>query len=100
MDIYFLQVEYKKDLENTKGHSINFCETPQFKNSAKIAQFTSDVSLKRDINKDPHLYLSAFSPWRLIINNTYVTLLYTPLAIAIAHNEQLAAVDIFKIRHS
>lgn len=38
------QVEYKKDLENTKGHSINFCETPQFQNAAKVAKFTSDVS--------------------------------------------------------
>ncbi|XP_034564098.1 nebulin-related-anchoring protein [Notolabrus celidotus] len=36
------EVEYKKDLENTKGHSINFCETPQFQNAAKVAQFTSD----------------------------------------------------------
>lgn len=36
-------MEYKKDLEHTKGHSINFCETPQFKNAAKMAQFTSDV---------------------------------------------------------
>ncbi|XP_054454596.1 nebulin-related-anchoring protein isoform X2 [Anoplopoma fimbria] len=36
------EVEYKKDLENTKGHSINFCETPQFQNAAKIAKFTSD----------------------------------------------------------
>ena len=40
-----LQVEYKKDLENTKGHSINFCDTPQFRNAAKVAKFTSDVSL-------------------------------------------------------
>lgn len=40
-----LQVEYKKDLENTKGHSINFCETPQFQNAAKVAKFTSDVSM-------------------------------------------------------
>lgn len=39
------QVEYKKDLENTKGHSINFCETPQFQNAAKVAKFTSDVSV-------------------------------------------------------
>ncbi|MEQ2276927.1 hypothetical protein XENORESO_014861 [Xenotaenia resolanae] len=39
-------VEYKKDLENTKGHSINFCETPQFRNAAKIAQFTSDNKYK------------------------------------------------------
>jgi len=39
-----IQVEYKKDLENTKGHSINYCETPQFKNVSKIAKYTSDVS--------------------------------------------------------
>lgn len=38
------QVEYRKDLENSKGHSINFCETPQFQNAAKVAKFTSDVS--------------------------------------------------------
>lgn len=42
---FFWQVEYKKDLENTKGHSINFCETPQFQNAAKVAKFTSDVSV-------------------------------------------------------
>lgn len=42
------QVEYKKDLENTKGHSINFCETPQFINAAKVAKFTSDVSLLKN----------------------------------------------------
>uniref|UniRef100_A0A672JG42 Nebulin-related anchoring protein n=1 Tax=Salarias fasciatus TaxID=181472 RepID=A0A672JG42_SALFA len=40
------QVEYKKDLENTKGHSINFCETPQFQNAAKVAKFTSDNKYK------------------------------------------------------
>lgn len=44
-----LQVEYKKDLENTKGHSINFCETPQFQNAAKVAKFTSDVSIRPDL---------------------------------------------------
>ena len=37
------QNEYKKDLEHSKGHSINFCDTPQFKNHAKVANFTSDV---------------------------------------------------------
>ncbi|TKC53580.1 hypothetical protein EI555_015531 [Monodon monoceros] len=26
-------VEYKKDLESSKGHSINYCETPQFRNN-------------------------------------------------------------------
>lgn len=41
-----LQVEYKKDLENSKGHSINFCETPQFQNAAKVGRFASDVSDK------------------------------------------------------
>ncbi|XP_051274055.1 nebulin-related-anchoring protein isoform X1 [Dicentrarchus labrax] len=40
------EVEYKKDLENTKGHSINFCETPQFQNAAKVAKFTSDNKYK------------------------------------------------------
>ncbi|KAK3559454.1 hypothetical protein QTP86_013637, partial [Hemibagrus guttatus] len=40
------KVEYKKDLENTKGHSINYCETPQFKNVSKIAQYTSDNKYK------------------------------------------------------
>lgn len=40
-------MEYKKDLENSKGHSINFCETPQFQNAAKVAKFTSDVSVTR-----------------------------------------------------
>ncbi|XP_056153410.1 nebulin-related-anchoring protein isoform X2 [Lampris incognitus] len=40
------EVEYKKDLENTKGHSINFCETPQFKNAVKVAKFTSDNKYK------------------------------------------------------
>lgn len=49
MKTVFLQVEYKKDLENTKGHSINFCDTPQFQNAAKVAQFTSDVSDLFDI---------------------------------------------------
>ncbi|XP_066548934.1 nebulin-related-anchoring protein [Amia ocellicauda] len=40
------EVEYKKDLENTKGHSINYCETPQFKNVAKISKYTSDIKYK------------------------------------------------------
>ncbi|KAA0725070.1 Nebulin-related-anchoring protein [Triplophysa tibetana] len=39
-------VEYKKDLETTKGHSINYCETPQFKNVSKIAKYTSDNKYK------------------------------------------------------
>lgn len=41
----FNQVEYRKDLENIKGHSINFCETPQFHNAAKAAKFASDVGV-------------------------------------------------------
>lgn len=45
MHCFCIQVEYKKDHENTKGHSINYCETPQFKNVSKIAQYTSDVSM-------------------------------------------------------
>ncbi|XP_019738933.1 nebulin-related-anchoring protein isoform X3 [Hippocampus comes] len=40
------EVEYKKDLENSKGHSINFCETPQFQNATKVAKFTSDNKYK------------------------------------------------------
>ncbi|XP_056627336.1 nebulin-related-anchoring protein [Triplophysa dalaica] len=39
-------VEYKKDLVTTKGHSINYCETPQFKNVSKIAKYTSDNKYK------------------------------------------------------
>ncbi|XP_068439400.1 nebulin-related-anchoring protein [Clinocottus analis] len=46
------EVEYKKDLENTKGHSINFCETPQFQNAAKIAKFTSDNKYKQKYTSD------------------------------------------------
>uniref|UniRef100_A0A8C2ELQ6 Nebulin-related anchoring protein n=1 Tax=Cyprinus carpio TaxID=7962 RepID=A0A8C2ELQ6_CYPCA len=41
-----IQVEYKKDHETTKGHSINYCETPQFKNVSKIAKYTSDNKYK------------------------------------------------------
>ncbi|KAI1887208.1 hypothetical protein AGOR_G00203780 [Albula goreensis] len=41
-----VDVEYKKDLENTKGHSINYCETPQFKTSSKVSKFTSDNKYK------------------------------------------------------
>uniref|UniRef100_A0A8C1USM5 Nebulin-related anchoring protein n=1 Tax=Cyprinus carpio TaxID=7962 RepID=A0A8C1USM5_CYPCA len=41
-----LDVEYKKDHETTKGHSINYCETPQFKNVSKIAKYTSDNKYK------------------------------------------------------
>ncbi|XP_043911766.1 nebulin-related-anchoring protein isoform X2 [Protopterus annectens] len=39
---------YKKDLEHTKGHSINYCETPQFKNMAKVSKYTSDVKYKEN----------------------------------------------------
>ncbi|XP_053722594.1 nebulin-related-anchoring protein isoform X2 [Synchiropus splendidus] len=35
-------VGYRKDLETAKSHSINFCETPQFQNAAKVAKFMSD----------------------------------------------------------
>ncbi|KAM6951259.1 nebulin-related-anchoring protein [Aplochiton taeniatus] len=40
------EVEYRKDLENNKGHSINYCETPQFKNASKVAKFASDNKYK------------------------------------------------------
>ena len=43
-DVWHSEVEYKKGLENSKGHSINYCETPQFRNVSKISKFTSDVS--------------------------------------------------------
>uniref|UniRef100_A0A6Q2YQJ6 LIM zinc-binding domain-containing protein n=1 Tax=Esox lucius TaxID=8010 RepID=A0A6Q2YQJ6_ESOLU len=33
---------FSQDLENTKGHSINYCDTPQYKNASKAAMFTSD----------------------------------------------------------
>ncbi|XP_072311964.1 nebulin-related-anchoring protein isoform X2 [Eucyclogobius newberryi] len=46
------EVEYKKDLENSKGHSINFCETPQFQNAAKIAKFTSDNKYREKYTAD------------------------------------------------
>uniref|UniRef100_A0A673AHS4 Nebulin-related anchoring protein n=1 Tax=Sphaeramia orbicularis TaxID=375764 RepID=A0A673AHS4_9TELE len=46
------EVEYKKDLENTKGHSINFCETPQFQNAAKTAKFISDNKYKEKYTTD------------------------------------------------
>ncbi|AWP17737.1 Nebulin-related-anchoring protein [Scophthalmus maximus] len=50
------EVEYKKDLENTKGHSINFCETPQFHNAAKVAKFTSDNKYKEKYVSDMSHY--------------------------------------------
>ncbi|NWJ09658.1 NRAP protein, partial [Crypturellus undulatus] len=40
------EVEYKKDRENNRGHSINYCETPQFKNVSKISKYTSDLKYK------------------------------------------------------
>ncbi|XP_069835866.1 nebulin-related-anchoring protein isoform X2 [Dendropsophus ebraccatus] len=40
------EVGYKKDLESSKGHSINYCETPQFKNVNKISKYTSDLKYK------------------------------------------------------
>lgn len=52
------QVEYKKDLENTKGHSINFCETPQFQNAAKMAKFTSDVSMTNKYPVSVNVYMT------------------------------------------
>ncbi|XP_038966046.1 nebulin-related-anchoring protein isoform X4 [Rattus norvegicus] len=47
------EVEYKKGLENSKGHSINYCETPQFRNVSKISKFTSDNKYKE--NYQTHL---------------------------------------------
>lgn len=45
--VYFVtKVEYKKDLENNRGYSMNYCDTPQFKNVSKISKFTSDVSFQ------------------------------------------------------
>ncbi|GAB0192021.1 nebulin-related-anchoring protein [Grus japonensis] len=40
------EVEYKKDLGNNRGYSMNYCDTPQFKNMSKISKFTSDVKYK------------------------------------------------------
>ncbi|NXC16869.1 NRAP protein, partial [Corythaeola cristata] len=40
------EVEYKKDLGNNRGYSMNYCDTPQFKNVSKISKFTSDVKYK------------------------------------------------------
>ncbi|XP_045438074.1 nebulin-related-anchoring protein isoform X10 [Pipistrellus kuhlii] len=40
------EVEYKKEHESSKGHSINYCETPQFRNVSKISKFTSDNKYK------------------------------------------------------
>ncbi|XP_036191835.1 nebulin-related-anchoring protein isoform X7 [Myotis myotis] len=42
------EVEYKKDHESSKGHSINYCETPQFRNVSKISKFTSDNKYKEN----------------------------------------------------
>ncbi|XP_056883449.1 nebulin-related-anchoring protein isoform X2 [Takifugu flavidus] len=46
------EVEYRKDLENSKGHSINFCETPQFQNAAKVGRFASDIKYKEKHNSN------------------------------------------------
>ncbi|XP_052533620.1 nebulin-related-anchoring protein isoform X3 [Tympanuchus pallidicinctus] len=40
------EVEYKKDLGNNRGYSINYCDTPQFKNASKISKYTSDIKYK------------------------------------------------------
>ncbi|XP_004412847.1 PREDICTED: nebulin-related-anchoring protein isoform X1 [Odobenus rosmarus divergens] len=42
------EVEYKKTLGSSKGHSINYCETPQFRNVSKISKFTSDNKYKEN----------------------------------------------------
>ncbi|XP_036988749.2 nebulin-related-anchoring protein isoform X4 [Artibeus jamaicensis] len=42
------EVEYKKGLESSKGHSINYCDTPQFRNVSKISNFTSDNKYKEN----------------------------------------------------
>ncbi|EGW11917.1 Nebulin-related-anchoring protein [Cricetulus griseus] len=47
------EVEYKKGLESSRGHSINYCETPQFRNVSKISKFTSDNKYKE--NYQTHL---------------------------------------------
>ncbi|XP_073451972.1 nebulin-related-anchoring protein [Aquarana catesbeiana] len=40
------EVGYRKDLEHSKGHSINYCETPQFQSANKISKYTSDLKYK------------------------------------------------------
>ncbi|XP_064320256.1 nebulin-related-anchoring protein isoform X2 [Phalacrocorax carbo] len=40
------EVEYKKDLGNNRGYSMNYCDTPQFRNVSKISKFTSDLKYK------------------------------------------------------
>ncbi|XP_045709716.1 nebulin-related-anchoring protein isoform X3 [Phyllostomus hastatus] len=42
------EVEYKKGLESSKGHSINYCDTPQFRSVSKISNFTSDNKYKEN----------------------------------------------------
>eukprot|EP00066_Takifugu_rubripes_P015396 XP_011604662.1 PREDICTED: nebulin-related-anchoring protein isoform X3 [Takifugu rubripes] len=49
------EVEYRKDLENSKGHSINFCETPQFQNAAKVGRFASDIKYKGNFMKEKEM---------------------------------------------
>uniref|UniRef100_A0A8C3BED2 Nebulin related anchoring protein n=1 Tax=Cairina moschata TaxID=8855 RepID=A0A8C3BED2_CAIMO len=40
------EVEYKKGLGNNSGYSINYCDTPQFKNVSKISKYTSDLKYR------------------------------------------------------
>nr|XP_028586062.1 nebulin-related-anchoring protein isoform X1 [Podarcis muralis] len=42
----YSEVGYKKDLESSKGHSINYCETPQFRNDSKNSKYTSDLKYR------------------------------------------------------
>ncbi|KAM9188501.1 nebulin-related-anchoring protein isoform 2-T2 [Mergus octosetaceus] len=40
------EVEYKKGLGNNSGYSVNYCDTPQFKNVSKISKYTSDLKYR------------------------------------------------------
>ncbi|XP_078268966.1 nebulin-related-anchoring protein [Rhinoraja longicauda] len=42
------EIGYRKDLAKSKGYSINYCETPQFKNIAKLSKFTSNLKYKEN----------------------------------------------------
>ncbi|XP_069467951.1 nebulin-related-anchoring protein isoform X2 [Ambystoma mexicanum] len=44
------EVEYKKDMEHRKekGHSINYCETPHFKNASNVSKYSSDLKYKEN----------------------------------------------------
>ncbi|KAM9188503.1 nebulin-related-anchoring protein isoform 4-T4 [Mergus octosetaceus] len=46
------EVEYKKGLGNNSGYSVNYCDTPQFKNVSKISKYTSDIAYKSDYKHD------------------------------------------------